>query len=138
MNIILSMLTAALYAVFLKNLLFSGGLGASEVIRAAQRNSEILMTSLLVSLFSAAAGGIGVAIRNSVFAKRYYAQGALFQGRFGLFSLPYTWLALIYSLVLLALYLVACGVISLIPFKRRHIAQPPGVNPDYRLLIFSP
>ena len=55
---ILSMFTAASYAVFLRNLMFSGGLGATEVLRAAQRNSEILMSSLLVSLFSGAAAGL--------------------------------------------------------------------------------
>ena len=98
-DILLSMLTAASYAVFLRNLLFSGGLGASEVLRAAQRNSEILMSSLLVSLFSAAAG-----------AACHYAAGW--------FAISeYAWRAALYGGVLLGLYLLTCAVIALLPHK---------------------
>jgi len=98
-DILLSMLTAASYAVFLRNLLFSGGLGASEVLRAAQRNSEILLSSLLVSLFSGAAAGLCF-------------EAATF---FSLYE--YAWLAALYGAVLLALYLVVCAVIVLLPQK---------------------
>ena len=98
-DIILSMLTAASYAVFLRNLLFSGGLGASEVLRAAQRNSEILMSSLLVSLFSAAAAAI---------CRLAAAPLAIFN---------YAWLAALYGAALLVLYLVTCLVIVVLPHK---------------------
>ena len=98
-DIILSMLTAASYAVFLRNLLFSGGLGASEIMRAAQRNSEIMMSSLLVSLFSGAAAGL------------CHWLSAL------LSVYEYAWLAALYGAVLLGLYLVTCGVIVLLPLK---------------------
>jgi len=92
------MLTAAFYAVFLRNLLFSGGLGATEVLRAAQRNSEILMSSLLVSLFSAAAAGLCyVAVRP--------------------LTIGYALRAALYGGVLLALYLITCVVIVLLPHK---------------------
>ena len=98
-DILLSMLTAASYAVFLRNLLFSGGLGASEVLRAAQRNSEILMSSLLVSLFSGAAAGL------------------CFEAARLLSVFEYAWLAALYGAVLLMLYLVTCAVIVLLPQK---------------------
>ena len=98
-DFILSMFTAASYAVFLRNLLFSGGLGASEVMRAAQRNSEILMSSLLVSLFSGAAAGLC-----------HWATGLL-----EIFE--YAWLAALYGGVLLVLYLLTCVVIVLLPHK---------------------
>jgi Na+-translocating ferredoxin:NAD+ oxidoreductase RnfA subunit len=96
-DILLSMLTAASYAVFLRNLLFSGGLGASEVLRAAQRNSEILMSSLLVSLFSGAAAGLCFEVTRRL---------AIFE---------YAWLAALYGAVLLVLYLATCVVIALLP-----------------------
>ena len=98
-DILLSMLTAASYAVFLRNLLFSGGLGASEVMRAAQRNSEILMSSLLVSLFSGAAASL------------------CFEAGRRLAIFEYAWLAALYGAVLLGLYLVVCVVIALLPQK---------------------
>ena len=98
-DILLSMLTAASYAVFLRNLLFSGGLGASEVMRAAQRNSEILMSSLLVSLFSGAAAGL------------------CFEASRVLAIYDYAWLAALYGAILLVLYLVVCVAIVLMPRK---------------------
>jgi len=98
-DILLSMLTAASYAVFLRNLLFSGGLGTSEVLRAAQRNSEILLSSLLVSLFSTGA---------AVVCRLAAAPLAIFN---------YAWLALLYGAALLALYLLTCVVIVLLPHK---------------------
>ena len=101
-DILLSMVTAASYAVFLRNLLFSGGLGASEVLRAAQRNSEILLSSLLVSLFSAAAAGLSYLVA---------APLAIFD---------YAWRAALYGGVLLALYLITCAVTALLPRKIAH------------------
>jgi len=96
-DILLSMLTAAAYAVFLRNLLFSGGLGASEVLRAAQRNSEIVMSSVLVSLFSTAA---------AVVCRVVAAPLAIYD---------YAWLAALYGGALLALYLLTCTAIALLP-----------------------
>ncbi|MCL1952679.1 MAG: hypothetical protein FWF60_07615 [Oscillospiraceae bacterium] len=104
LSALMSMLTAATYAVFLRNLLFSGGLGASEILRAAQRNSEILMSSLLVSLFSAAAAGL------SYMAARLLPAQLL--SDFG-----YARRAALYGGVLLALYLLACVVIALLPHQ---------------------
>jgi len=100
-DILLSMLTAATYAVFLRNLLFSGGLGASEVLRAAQRNSEILLSSLLVSLFSAAAAAVC----------------RLAAMRLSISDYDYAWRAALYGGALLALYLLACSVIAVLPHK---------------------
>ena len=95
----LSMVTAAAYAVFLRNLLFSGGLGTTEVLRAAQRNSEIFMQSVLVSLFSAAAAAL---------CKLAAALLEIFD---------YAWLAALYGAVLLGLYLLTCLTIALLPQK---------------------
>jgi len=107
LSAILPMLTAAFYAVFLRNLLFSGGLGASEVLRAAQRNSEILMSSLLVALFSAAAAALS------------YAAAHLLPS----FTLYYARRAALYGGILLALYLITCTVISLLP-QRNGVYKP--------------
>ena len=98
-DIVLPMLTAASYAVFLRNLLFSGGLGASEVLRAAQRNSEIMLTSLLVSLFSAAAAALC----------------HLVAAPLGIYV--YAWRAALYGALLLGLYLLACMAIVFFPRK---------------------
>jgi len=102
-EIILSTLTAAIYAVFLRNLIFSGGLGGTEVIRAAQRNSEILLTSLLVSLFSA-----GTAVICRLLAPFLPAR----------VTAEYAWLAMLFGGVLLGLYLLACGGIALLAGRR--------------------
>ena len=103
----LSLFTAASYAVFMRNLLFSGGLGASEVLRAAQRNSEILMSSLLVSLFSTAAAGISYAA-----AMRLPAEL--------LSNFHYAYRAAFYGGILLLLYLAVCGTIALLPQRLAH------------------
>jgi Na+-translocating ferredoxin:NAD+ oxidoreductase RnfA subunit len=115
-EIIMTMVTAATYAVFLRSLIFSGGLGATEVIRAAQRNSEILLSSLLVGLFSAATGAVCRLLTTYHFVWNAKS-GALHN--FSLADLPYAWLAAIYGGVLLVLYLLACGVIALLPIKSR-------------------
>jgi len=106
-EIFLSMITAAIYAVFLRNLIFSGGLGASEVLRAAQRNSELLMTSVLVSLFSTA---------TAVVCKLLPLERMLSRP-----DLPYAWRAAIFGCVLLVLYLAVCGVTALTKFKLKRL-----------------
>ncbi len=94
---LLSLLTAATYAVFLRNLLFAGGIGATEVLRAARRNSEILMSSLLVTVFSTVA-----AVTSRLLITLWPITN-------------YAWLAALYGGVLLALYLLTCTVITLLP-----------------------
>jgi len=106
-SVLMPMLTAASYAVFLRNLLFSGGLGATEVLRAARRNSEIMMSSLLVSLFSAAAAGLS-----------HVAVGLLPAGL--LENFYYAQRAALYGGVLLGLYLITCTVTALLPRKIAH------------------
>jgi len=118
-EILLSMITAAVYAVFLRNLLFSGGLGTTEVIRAAQRNSEIALTALLVSLFSAAAGVVSRLVAVALFTERVI--GRIPHWRFSVHNLPYAWLTLLFALILLALYLLVCGVIALLPIKSKRL-----------------
>jgi len=106
-EMLLSMVTAAIYAVFLRNLIFSGGLGASEVLRAAQRNSELVMTSTLVSLFSTATAVIC----------RLLPMDRLFPGA----DLPYAWRTALFGGVLLALYLLVCTAITASPFKLKRL-----------------
>ena len=109
-EISLSMLTAAGYAVFLRNLIFSGGLGGAEVLRAAQRNSEILLSSLLVTLFSTASAVVCRALVSPVL-------GLLPSW----LMMEYAWLALLFGGVLLGLYLLACGTIALLPLKSKRL-----------------
>ena len=106
-EILLSMVTAATYAVFLRNLLFSGGLGASEVLRAAKRNSELFMTSLLVSVFSTA---------TAVVCRLLPVDRMLTQAVY-----PYAWRAALFAAVLLALYSLACAGIALSPLKAKRL-----------------
>lgn len=130
MNVIMSMLTAALYAVFLRNLLFSGGLGASEVIRAAQRNSEIVLTSVLVSVFSAATAGVCWGLPNILQTRHSHAEAQ---------PLSYPWMALIYGAVLITLYLIACGVITLVPLQdKRLLLKRMGMSVLNALVISVP
>ena len=98
---LMAMFTAASYAVFLRNLVTSGGLGASEVIRVAQRNSEILLTSLLVTAFST---GSAVLCRLLVPS---------------ISSMEYAWIALVFGGVLLTLYLLTGLAITLLPLPSK-------------------
>jgi len=120
MNVVMSMLTAAVYAVFLRNLLFSGGLGATEMIRAAQRNSEIMLTSILISAFSTVTAVISRAVTVYIFAHRDVAVSWL-HWRYSLFTLPRTWLTAIYGLILLGLYLAVNIAIALLPLKHKRL-----------------
>ncbi|MDR0531617.1 MAG: hypothetical protein LBG83_06095 [Oscillospiraceae bacterium] len=105
-DVIMVIITAAIYAVFLHNLVFSGGLGASEVLRAAQRNSEPLMTSVMVSLFTTA---LAVICR--------LLESAWLQNT----KLAYAWRAAVYGGVLLALYIVVCVVIASLPLRIKRL-----------------
>ena len=120
MNEIMMMFTAAVYAVFLRNLLFSGGLGTSEMIRAAERNSEIMLTSMLISGFSMATAAISRGATVLINSQRDVA-GGFFHWRFSIFTLPYTWYAAIYGVILLSLYLLVNLTIALLPLKHKRI-----------------
>jgi len=124
-EILLSMVTAAIYAVFLRNLIFSGGLGASEVLRAAQRNSELLMTSILVSVFSTATAVICRFLPVDRLLSRV--------------AYPYAWRAALFGAVLLALYLVACTGIAFSPFKvKRLLLKRMGMSVLNNLVMAVP
>jgi len=120
MNEIMQMFTAAVYAVFLSNLLLRGGLGASEMIRAAQRNSEIMLTSVLISLFATATALIGRSVTMLINAQREIAH-EFFHYRFSIFTMPYTWYAAIFGVILLLLYLLANLAIALLPLKHKRL-----------------
>ena len=127
-DVLFSMLTAASYAVFLRSLIFSGGLGSTEVFRAAQRNSEIMMSSLLVSLFSAASAVICRLLAPPT--------GGLFPS---LATMDYAWLAMIFGGVLLALYLLTCGAVALLPLKsKRLLLKRMGISVLNTLVMAVP
>jgi len=48
------MLQAALYTIFIQNLVFNGGYGASEAIRMSQKPKRFLPFSLMITYFSVA------------------------------------------------------------------------------------
>lgn len=52
MNVIAAFLSAFFYVVFTQNLVFTGGYGASEVIRSAARPRQILIFSIMIVYFS--------------------------------------------------------------------------------------
>ena len=120
MSEILLLFMGAVYAVFTHNLLLGSGLGGSEMIRAAQRNSEILLTSVLISLFSAVTAALSVVITAFIAGRREIAR-EFFHYRLSLYSLPYIWHAMIFALVLLALYLAVNVAIALLPLKHKRI-----------------
>jgi Na+-translocating ferredoxin:NAD+ oxidoreductase RnfA subunit len=99
---LMAMLTAALYAVFLYNLVFSGGLGATEIIRAAKKNGGMLTFSLLISVFSALTAAICRLL--TVWIPK-------------LETVEFQWHVLLYGSVLLVLYLIVCTTLSLVRFK---------------------
>jgi len=52
MNMILQFFSAALYIVFVQNLVFSGGYGASEAIRTAARPKQLALFAVMITYFS--------------------------------------------------------------------------------------
>lgn len=52
MNWFFDMLSAAVYAIFVQNLVFSGGYGASEAMRMAARPKRLASTALMIVYFS--------------------------------------------------------------------------------------
>ena len=97
-----AMLTAGLYAVFLYNLVFSGGLGATEVIRAAKKNGGMATFALLISIFSMLAAAVC---------------RLLVVWFPNLTDLDFQWRVLLFGGVLLGIYLFVGTVISLVRFK---------------------
>lgn len=51
-NVFFDMLSAAVYAIFVQNLVFSGGYGASEAMRMAARPKMLASTALMIVYFS--------------------------------------------------------------------------------------
>ena len=52
MNWFFDMISAAVYAIFVQNLVFSGGYGASEAMRMAARPKRLASTALMIVYFS--------------------------------------------------------------------------------------
>ena len=52
MNTIIQFFSAAIYIVFVQNLVFSGGYGASETIRTAARPRQLLLFAIMITYFS--------------------------------------------------------------------------------------
>jgi Na+-translocating ferredoxin:NAD+ oxidoreductase RnfA subunit len=123
-DFLLSMFTAALYAVFMQNLVFSGGFGANEVIRMAQKNGGILPVAGIISAFSVISVAISRLLTDFVP---------------NLQSLPTAWLAGLYGGVLLLLFLFVCGLISLLRFKaRRYLLKLMGMAALNTLVMATP
>ncbi|MCL2195822.1 MAG: hypothetical protein FWB76_07735 [Oscillospiraceae bacterium] len=124
MNELMYVIQGAIFAVFLHNLVFSGGLGASEMFRAAQRNSEILLTSGLISGFSAVSALINRALTTWL-SSQNYTIGWL-SWRYAPFStqlpgLQYVWHALIFALILLVLYLLVNLIVHFLPTSKHKL-----------------
>jgi len=118
------LLMGGIYAVFTQNLLFSGGVGASEMIRAARRNSEIMLTSILISLFSAVTAALSVGAALLIGGQRETV--SILHWRYMIFSaqypsLHYVWHAAIFALILLVLYVLVNVVIKFLPIKHKRI-----------------
>lgn len=52
MNVIAQFFSTALFIVFVENLMFSGGYGASEVIRTAARPKQRILFAIMITYFS--------------------------------------------------------------------------------------
>jgi len=123
MNQITLLLLGAIYAVFTQNLLFSGGLGASEVVRVARRNSEMVLTSTIMSGFAATAGVLSVLATELIGRQRDNV--SVLHWRYMIFSvqypsLHYVWHAVIFALILLVLYVLVNIIIKFVPVKIKH------------------
>jgi electron transport complex protein RnfA len=130
MNDFMLVINGAIYAVFLHNLLFSGGLGASEMFRAAQRNSEIALTSALISVFSAASALLSLGVTTLIGNQRHIGW---LSWRYAIFStqypgLLYVWHALIFGFILLLLYLLENVVVRFLPASKQKLLMHKRVG----------
>ncbi|MCL2531960.1 MAG: hypothetical protein FWE40_07375 [Oscillospiraceae bacterium] len=124
MSEIMYMINGAIYAVFLHNLLFSGGLGASEMLRAAQRNSEIVLTSALISVFSAVSALLNLGVNVLLTSQRDILEWLSW--RYGIFSaqlpgMQVVWHAFIFAFILLVLYLLVNLVVHFLPASKHKL-----------------
>jgi len=127
---LLPVLQWTIYAVFLHNLLFSG-LGASEMIRAAQRNSEILLTSVLISAFSAVVALLNLGFTAVIGGQRGIVAWLewdymIFSTRFP--GLLYVWHAAVFAVILLLLYLLVNLIVRFLPASKQKLLMHKRVG----------
>ncbi len=90
------LLTAAVYALLLQNLVFTGGFGISEVVRISTKSGDYVYIAFLLTFFSTATAAI---------CRGLDAIGAIR-------SLSTMWHVIIYCMVLAVVYLATAGIIS--------------------------
>ncbi|MDR2647034.1 MAG: hypothetical protein LBB67_02805 [Oscillospiraceae bacterium] len=112
-DLIVAMLNEAIFAVFLQNLVFSGGIGATETIRVAQKNGELSFLSLAITFFSVVAG-VGSNLLRRVL--------------FGTDTPGFALAALLFSGVLLAAYFLVCAfVLAIRPKSKKFLLRRMGL-----------
>ena len=95
MNIILSLISAALYVMLFQNLIFNGGYGLSEAVRMSAKPRQLLPMTIFITIFSTVLSTICVFIDAIPFVQK----------------LSEVFHALIYVGVLLVLYLITMIIV---------------------------
>lgn len=95
MNIILSLISAALYVMLFQNLIFNGGYGLSEAVRMSAKPRQLLPMTIFITIFSTVLSTICVFIDTIPFVQK----------------LSEVFHALIYVGVLLVLYLITMIIV---------------------------
>lgn len=95
MNIILSLISAALYVMLFQNLIFNGGYSLSEAVRMSAKPRQLFPMTIFITIYSTVLSTICVFIDTIPFVQK----------------LSEVFHALIYVLVLLVLYLVTMIIV---------------------------
>ena len=123
-NLFVTMVTAGLYAVFLQNLVFSGGFGATEAIRAARKNGDIPFLSAVITVFTTLV---------TIIARLVLGTLPAWLGQ------RFAWIVGVYSAVLLLLYLLVCGTAALLKVRwKRYLLTRMGMAALNTLVMAVP
>lgn len=122
MNIILNLLSAALYVMLFQNLIFNGGYGLSEAIRMSAKPRQLLPMAVFITLFSTITSALCVLI--DLFPVIH--------------NLNEIYHALIYVGILLVVYIIAMIIANIVPRVQPATKRRIGIAAFNTLVLAMP
>ncbi|MDR1734972.1 MAG: hypothetical protein LBR73_08855 [Oscillospiraceae bacterium] len=107
-EVLAAILDAGIYAVFLQNLLFSGGFGANELVSSARKKQGLLVISTMVSVSATITSVVSFLLVEHIPVLSIVGMPTL---------------SAVFAAVLLMLYLLVGIVLFLIPFKTEELRK---------------
>ncbi len=122
MNILLNLLSAALYVMLFQNLIFNGGYGLSEAVRMSAKPRQLLPMAVFITLFSTVISALCVLI--DLFPVIH--------------NLNEIYHALIYVGILLVIYIIAMIIANIIPKVQPATKRRIGIAAFNTLVLAMP